>query len=163
MASRLLLLLGGSLLGLSVGLLLGGLVLLGALGGSLGLRIVGGGPEGQVVAEELHDQGAVAVRLLRERVELGDSVVEGLFGEVAGAVGRVQDLVVEDGEVERQTQADRVGRGQLRLGDVGGALRGFGETNSSVITKPRKPRKRRVRIFFAARGSGIFKLTLYAS
>jgi hypothetical protein len=42
---------------------------------------------------------------------------------VAGAVGRVQDLIVEDGEVEGQTQADRVGGGQLGLGDIGGALR----------------------------------------
>jgi hypothetical protein len=33
---------------------------------------------------------------------LSDGVVERLLGEVAGAVGGVQDLVVEDGEVERE-------------------------------------------------------------
>jgi hypothetical protein len=53
--------------GLGLGLLdrLGGLGLLG-LGGvsGLGLVAVGRGPEGEVVTEELHDEGAVAVRLL---------------------------------------------------------------------------------------------------
>ncbi len=126
-----LLLLGSGLVGLGL-LLLGGLVLLlGGLGGgaALGLAVVGRGPEGEVVAQELHDEGAVAVRLLRERVELGDRVVEGLLGQVAGAVGRVEDLVVEDREVEGQTQADGVGGGQLGLGDIGGALE-VGETVS---------------------------------
>jgi hypothetical protein len=42
---------------------------------------------------------------------------------VACAVGGVQDLVVEDGEVEGKTEADGVGRGELSLGDVGSALR----------------------------------------
>ena len=76
----------------------------------------------EVVAQELHDQRAVAVGLLGERVELGDGVVEGLLGEVAGAVGRVQDLVVEDREVQGEAETDRVGRGELGLGDVGGIL-----------------------------------------
>ena len=71
----------------------------------------------------MHDKGAVAVRLLGERVELGNGVVEGLFGKVAGTVGRVKDLIVEDGEVESQAEADRVGRGQLGLGNIGSALR----------------------------------------
>ena len=76
----------------------------------------------EVVAEELHDEGAVAVGLLAEAVELGDGVVEGLLGEVAGTVGRVEDLVVEDGEVEGEAEADGVRRGELGLGDVGGVL-----------------------------------------
>jgi hypothetical protein len=41
---------------------------------------------------------------------------------VARAVGRVQDLVVEDREVEGETQADGVGGGELGLGNVGGVL-----------------------------------------
>src|SRR5699024_3172369 len=93
---------GGGLLGL--GLLLGGLgglalLLLGSVGGALGLGAVGRGPEGQVVAQQLHDKSAVAVRLLREGVKLGDGIVEGLLGQVASTVGGVEDLVVEDGEV----------------------------------------------------------------
>ena len=41
---------------------------------------------------------------------------------MARAVGRVQDLVVEDREVEGETQADGVGGGELGLGNVGGVL-----------------------------------------
>jgi hypothetical protein len=41
---------------------------------------------------------------------------------VAGAIRRVEDLVVEDGEVEGEAEADWVGWGQLGLSDVGGAL-----------------------------------------
>jgi hypothetical protein len=41
---------------------------------------------------------------------------------VACTVGRVQDLVVEDREVEGKTQADWVGWGELGLGNVGGVL-----------------------------------------
>merc|ERR1711916_395540 len=62
-------------------------------------------PEGEVVTEELHDEGRVLVGLLREGVELGDGVVKGLLCEVAGAVGRVEDLVVEDGKVEGESEA----------------------------------------------------------
>ena len=45
-----------------------------------------------------------------------------MLGEVAGLVGSVQDLVVENGEVEGQTQADGVSGRQLSLGDLGGGL-----------------------------------------
>lgn len=97
-----------------------------SLTASRGLRIVAvrRRPQREVVAQELHDEGAVAVGLLGEGVELGDGVVEGLLGEVAGAVGRVEDLVVEDGEVEGETEADGVGWRELGLRDVGGALVG---------------------------------------
>ena len=78
------------LVGLLVGISLGGLVR---------------GPQGEVVAEELHDEGRVLVGLLVEGVELGDGIVEGLLGDVAGAVGAVEDLVVEDGEVEGKAEA----------------------------------------------------------
>lgn len=120
------------LLGLGL-LLLGGLALglggVGRGGRGLGLAAVRRRPERQVVAEELHDQGAVAVRLLGERVELGDGVVKRLLREVASTVGRVEDLVVEDGEVQGQTEADGVGGGELSLSDIGGALRVAGLVN----------------------------------
>ena len=38
------------------------------------------------------------------------------------AVGRVQDLIVEDREVEGKSEADRMGRGELSLSDVRGVL-----------------------------------------
>lgn len=88
--------------------------------------------------------GNPLVGLLRQRVELRNGVVERLLGEVASAVGRVQDLVaerdvsdclhaappvsqdsLEHGEVEGKTQADGVGRGQLGDGNVRGGLVGL--------------------------------------
>lgn len=69
-------------------------------GGGLSLSSVRGRPEGQVVAEQLHDQGAVAVGLLGERIKLSNSVIECLLGKVARAIRRVQDLIIEDGEIE---------------------------------------------------------------
>lgn len=127
------------LLGLGL-LLLGGLALglgggVGRGGRGLGLAAVRRRPERQVVAEELHDQGAVAVRLLGERVELGDGVVKRLLREVASTVGRVEDLVVEDGEVQGQTEADGVGGGELSLSDIGGALRVAGLVNGHSTSR----------------------------
>jgi hypothetical protein len=44
---------------------------------------------------------------------------------VASLVGGVENLVVEDGEVERKTKADGVGRRQLSLGNLGSGLVGL--------------------------------------
>ena len=41
---------------------------------------------------------------------------------MASTVGRVQDLVVEDREVQRKAETDGVGRCELSLGNVGGRL-----------------------------------------
>lgn len=68
--------------------------------GSLGLAAIRRCPEGEVVSEKLHDQCAVTVRFLGQRVELSDSIIESLLGKMASTIGGVQDLVVEDGEVE---------------------------------------------------------------
>ena len=76
----------------------------------------------QVITEQLHDERTVAVGLLGQRIELRDGVVKGSLGEVAGAVGRVQDFVVEYGEVQGQTEADGMGGRELALGDIGGGL-----------------------------------------
>ena len=40
------------------------------------------GPEGEVVAQELHDERRVLVALLVQRVQLSDGVVEGLAKRV---------------------------------------------------------------------------------
>jgi hypothetical protein len=55
-------------------------------------------------------------------VRTSNSVVKRLLGEVASQVGGVQDLVVEHGEVEGQTQADGVGRREVSLSDFGSVL-----------------------------------------
>jgi hypothetical protein len=80
-------------------------------------------PQRQVVSKQLHDKRAVAIRLLRERIELGNGIVEGLLCKVAGTVGRVKDLVVENTEVERKTKADGVSRCEFSLCDIGGVLK----------------------------------------
>ena len=82
-----------------------------------------GGPEGEVITEELHDDGGVLVRVLRKVVELSDGIVESLLGELAGLVGRSHDLVVEDGEVQGETKTDGVSGREL-VGNVGGSLVG---------------------------------------
>jgi hypothetical protein len=38
----------------------------------------------------------------------GNRIIEGLLGEMACLVGRVQDLIVENGEVEGETKTDWV-------------------------------------------------------
>ena len=54
-----------------------------------------------------------------------DGIVKGLLGKVAGLIGGVQDLVVEDGEVEGEAKADGVGGGQVGLGNLSGVLVGL--------------------------------------
>lgn len=46
---------------------------------------------------------------------------------MASTVGRVQDLIVEDREVQGETETDGVGRSELSLSDVGGVLNVDGE------------------------------------
>ena len=92
------------------------------LGSTLSLVALRRSPQGQVVTQELHDQSAVPVALLRQRVELSNGVIERLLGQVAGTVGRVEDFIVEDGEVESETETDGVRGGQVSLRNVGGVL-----------------------------------------
>jgi hypothetical protein len=55
-------------------------------------------------------------------VHTSNGVIKGLLGKMAGLVRRAEDLVVENGEVQGETQADRVRRRQLSLGNLGGGL-----------------------------------------
>ena len=81
-----------------------------------------GGPKSQVVSKELHDQSAISVGLLRQRIKLSNCIVKGLLGKVAGSVRRIQDLVVEDGEVQSEAEADWMSRCELTLSNVGCGL-----------------------------------------
>lgn len=76
----------------------------------------------QVVPQQLHDQCGILVALFAEGVELSNGVIESLLGKVASLVGRVEDLVVEDGEVEGQAKSDRVGRSKIGLSNFGSGL-----------------------------------------
>ncbi len=55
----------------------------------------------------------------------GNGVIKGLLGEMASLVGRVEDLIVEDREVQGQAKTDRVSRGEVGLGHLGGVLVGL--------------------------------------
>jgi hypothetical protein len=100
---------------------------------SLGISDIRG-PESQVVAEELHDDGGVLVGILRKLVKLSDGIIEGLLGELAGFVGGVEDLVVENGEVEGETEADGVGGGQVSTGNITGLLVSLEGVVSSLLS-----------------------------
>ena len=76
----------------------------------------------QVVTEKLHDEGRVLVALLAEGIELGNGVVKGSLGKVARLVRRVQNLVVEDGEVQRKAETDGVSGCKVGSGNLGGVL-----------------------------------------
>ena len=65
----------------------------------------------------LHNQCAVLVTVFIEGVQLGDGVIEGLLGELTRLVRAVEDLVVEHGEVEGESQPDGVSRLHLGLAD----------------------------------------------
>lgn len=114
--------LGGSLSGLGLGCLGGWLSGSGGLSRWLGL---GRCPEGQVVTEKLHDEGRVLVALLRESVELSNGIIECLLGKLASLVGRVEDLVIEDGEVQGKTKTDGVGGGKVGSSNVSCGLVGL--------------------------------------
>lgn len=70
---------------------------------------------------------------------------------MASTVGRVQNLVVENGEVESQTQADGVSRGQLGLGDIGSAL---GKIETASVTRKCCDRRGQSYLVRLVRGSG---------
>ena len=54
-----------------------------------------------------------------------NGVVESLLGQLASLVGRVEDLIVENGEVQGKSEADGVGRSKAGGGDLGGSLVGL--------------------------------------
>lgn len=76
----------------------------------------------QVVSQKLHDECGILVAFLTEGVELGNGIIEGLLGKMASLVRRVEDLVVEDGEVEGKAKSDGVGRSEIGRGDLSSSL-----------------------------------------
>ena len=56
----------------------------------LGLFVVLGRPEGEVVAQQLHDEGGVLVALLRQGVQLSDRIVERRLGGEGALVPLIQ-------------------------------------------------------------------------
>lgn len=52
----------------------------------------------------------------------GNGIIKGLLGKMASLVGGVEDLVVKDGEVEGQAEADGVGRRKIGRSNIGRSL-----------------------------------------
>ena len=57
-----------------------------------------------------------------KKILTSDSIVESSLGKVTSLVRRIEDLVVEDGEVEGETEAYRVGRCKVGSCNLGGSL-----------------------------------------
>ena len=76
----------------------------------------------QVIPQQLHDQCGILVAFLAQSVELSNRIVESLLGKVASLVGRVEDLVVEDREVEGKAKSDWMSRSKVGLSDLSGGL-----------------------------------------
>ena len=68
-----------------------------------------GSPKGEVVSDELHDGRGVFILVFGKVLDVGNGVIEGLFGHFAGFAGLVHDFIVEHGEVQSETKPDGVG------------------------------------------------------
>eukprot|EP00756_Hemistasia_phaeocysticola_P032487 Hpha_TRINITY_DN16409_c0_g1::TRINITY_DN16409_c0_g1_i8::g.162673::m.162673 len=76
------------------------------------------GPEGEVVADQLHDQRRLLVFLLREGLELLHSLVEVALRQRDTLLSLLHDLVVEHRQVQHETKTGGVRHRQGRLGRV---------------------------------------------
>jgi hypothetical protein len=79
-------------------------------------------PESKVLLEELDDALGVTEVVFLELVDLVEGILEGLVRECDGLLGVLLGLVVEHGEVERESELDGIAGGQ---GDVHGLLVGL--------------------------------------
>merc|ERR1712151_507065 len=75
-------------------------------------------PQCQIVAEQLHNESRILVGVLGHVIELGDSILKRRAGHLASLVGIIQDLVLENGETECQSQADWMSDGEILFGDI---------------------------------------------
>ena len=92
-----------------------------------------GSPESEVVSDELHDCCGVFVLVLFDLVDIGDGIVEGLLGELAGDSWVVFDFVVEDRVVQGESQSNGVGGLEVGLSSLGGSFVGFVGISACLI------------------------------
>ena len=59
---------------------------------------------------------------LQDFARTSNGVIESLLGELASLVGRVENLVVENGEVQGKSEADGMGRSEVGGSNIGGGL-----------------------------------------
>merc|ERR1719201_2300520 len=101
---------------------------------SLSLAFTIRGPEGQVVTEELHDEGGVLVRLLGNIVEVANGALEGVLCHVAGFLWLLHDFVLEDRVVQNQAKANWVCGCKIGSGNFQGLAIGcIGILGSSIL------------------------------
>merc|ERR1719162_2321880 len=74
-----------------------------------------GCPQGQVVTEQLHDEGGVLVRVLSNIVELCNRIFECCSSHLASLLWIIEHLVLKDGVVQCQAKTDRVCHSQVFL------------------------------------------------
>jgi hypothetical protein len=79
-------------------------------------------PKSQVFLEELDDALGVTEVVFLELVDLVEGILEGLVGKLTGSLVVLEDLVMEDGEVEGETELDGVARGEGDLVSFGVSL-----------------------------------------
>merc|ERR1719424_15078 len=65
-----------------------------------------GCPEGQVVAQKLHDEGGILVRVLSHIVELGNCILKCRARHFASLFRVAKHLVLKHRKVQGETQAD---------------------------------------------------------
>mmetsp|Transcript_24634 Transcript_24634/g.52271 ORF Transcript_24634/g.52271 Transcript_24634/m.52271 type:complete len:255 (+) Transcript_24634:82-846(+) len=72
-------------------------------------------PQGQVIAQQLHDEGGVLVRVLGHVIKLRNRILERRARHLACFVRVGQHLVLENGVVQRKAEADGVCYRQVLL------------------------------------------------
>merc|ERR1719469_501180 len=72
-------------------------------------------PQGQIVAQQLHDESGILVRILRNVVQLSDGILESRAGHLASLIWIRQYFVLEDRVVQRQAQTDGMGHNKTLL------------------------------------------------
>merc|ERR1719512_78087 len=75
---------------------------------SLPLALLVRGPQGQIVAKQLHDERGILVGIFSHIVKLRNSIFESSAGHLACFVRLTQHLVLEYRIVQREAEANRM-------------------------------------------------------
>lgn len=89
----------------------------------------GRGAEGwatyEIIAQQLHDERGILITLLRQGVKLGNRLIKARLGHLTRFIGRIQNLIVKHGEVQREPQANGMRGCEIRSRDLGSRLVSF--------------------------------------
>ena len=72
-----------------------------------------GRPKREIISEKLHNESAILIALLLKIVYLAYSVIERLFRQLARLLRIIHNLVIEDGEIERQAETNGMSDGEF--------------------------------------------------